>query len=72
MTTDRYGYLQGKQFAVELLQSCRETMKLPGGIQEIIENLERALDNKPPAHAAGIKFVIEQLRSSISLQKVKS
>lgn len=62
---DRYGFLQGKAFAVELLQSAKATLELPGGIQAIIDNLERALINKPPAHAEGIQAVISELKGAL-------
>lgn len=63
--TDRYSYLQGRHFAIDLLNSARATLQFAGGAQEIIANLERALGNKPAAHAAGIQSVIAEIKGAL-------
>lgn len=63
MTTHRQdGYLfrQGVQFAREMIESCRGDLTLV----PILQNLRRAMGNKPPAQAEGIKSIIELLESA--------
>lgn len=63
--TDRYSFLQGRHFAIDLLNSARATLQLAGGAQEIIANLERSLGNKPFWHAAGIKSIIAEIKGAL-------
>lgn len=63
--TDRYSFLQGRHFAIDLLNSARATFQLAGGAQDLIANLERALTNKPAAHAAGIQSVITEIKEAM-------
>lgn len=63
MTTHRQdGYLfrQGVQFAREMIESCRGDLSLG----PILQNLRRAMGNKPPAQAEGIKSIIELLENA--------
>lgn len=63
MTTHRQdGYLfrQGVQFAREMIESCRGDLTLG----PILQNLRRAMGNKPPAQAEGIKSIIELLENA--------
>lgn len=63
--TDLYSFLQGRHFAIDLLESSRATFQLAGGAQDLIANLERALGNKPASHAAGIQSVIAELKGAL-------
>jgi len=54
---DFYGYRMGVAFAREMLESVRENIS----VAPVIENLQKAMGNKPPAMAAGIKSVIDLL-----------
>lgn len=63
MTTqakDFYGYRQGVAFAREMLESINENISLA----PVIDNMRRALDNKPPAQREGIQSVIRLLEKA--------
>lgn len=57
---DFYGYRQGVAFAREMLESVNENISLA----PMIDNMRRALDNKPPAQREGIQSVIRLLENA--------
>lgn len=55
---DTYQYLQGKRYAIDLLQATRSTLSEPSLIGDLIKNLEAGCANKPQSFADGIRSIV--------------
>lgn len=64
---DGYGFRQGVAFAREMIESCRGDLTLA----PILQNLRRAMGNKPPAQAEGIKSIIDVLENARDIQALR-
>lgn len=57
---DLYGYRQGIAFAREMVMSVTGNLS----VEPVLEDLRRALGNKPPAMAEGIRYVIDLIEKA--------
>lgn len=57
---DLYGYRAGIAFAREMVMSVTGNLS----VEPVLENLRRALGNKPPAMAEGIRYVIDLIEKA--------
>ena len=64
---DGYLFRQGVAFAREMIESCRGDLTLA----PILQNLRRAMGNKPPAQAEGIKSIIDILENARDIQALR-
>lgn len=64
---DLYGYRQGIAFAREMVLSVTGNLS----VEPVLENLRRALGNKPPAMAEGIRYVIDLLEEARDIRAMK-
>lgn len=62
---DTYQYLQGKAYALDLLQSARSTLTEPSLVGDLLKNLEDGCANKPVSFAEGVKFITLLVRVSV-------
>lgn len=62
--TDQYLLLQGRQFALDLLESFGEQLYSPKGVAHAIDRLTSATQNKPEGYVAGIQDIIEALQKA--------
>lgn len=62
--TDQYLLLQGRQFALDLLESFGEQLYSPKGVAHAIGRLTAAKQNKPESYVVGIQDIIEVLQKA--------
>ncbi|WP_338523326.1 hypothetical protein NUH87_26585 [Pseudomonas batumici] len=60
---NRVMYLEGRQFAVDMVEHAGDTLTEPAHIAKLVQALIRAAVSRPPSHAKGIKDVIELLEA---------
>lgn len=64
---NRYMFLQGRSWAIELADSLRESP-----IEVVVRRLAAASAGKPGSHAAGILSVVTEIRDGDAVEKAKS
>lgn len=64
---DLYSYRQGIAFAREMVLSVTGNLS----VEPVLDNLRRALENKPPAMADGIRYVIDLLEEARDIRALK-
>jgi len=62
--TDQYLLLQGRQFALDLLESFGEQLYSPKGVAHAIARLTAATQNKPESYVAGIQDIVEVIQKA--------
>ena len=60
---NRVMLLEGRRDATEMVFAQRATLKLPNGLTQVITNLKKLAEGRPPSSAAGIAEVVELLES---------
>ncbi|MFJ7792943.1 hypothetical protein [Pseudomonas sp. NPDC096950] len=63
---NQYLRLQGRQFALDLVESLGEQLYTPKGAADAITKLTAATQNKPESHAVGMRDIIEVLQKALS------
>ena len=61
---NQYMRVQGRQFALDLVESLGEQIYTPIGVTNAITKLTAATQNKPESHAVGIQDIIEVLQKT--------
>ncbi|QAY92524.1 hypothetical protein [Pseudomonas sp. ACM7] len=61
---NQYMRVQGRQFALDLVESLGEQIYTPKGVANAITRLTAATQNKPESHAVGIRDIIEVLQKA--------
>ena len=61
---NQYMRVQGRQFALDLVESLGEQIYTPIGVANAITKLTAATQNKPESHAVGIQDIIEVLQKA--------
>ncbi|WP_341959259.1 hypothetical protein [Pseudomonas sp. RC10] len=61
---DRFGFMEGKNYALDAVRSMTALLSRPEGRQEIIQNLKRASAGRPVSQALGIWTVIEAIEAA--------
>jgi len=56
--------LQGRQFALDLLESFGEQLYSPKGVAHAIDRLTSATANKPESYVVGIQDIVEVLQKA--------
>lgn len=64
---DLYQYRAGIAFAREMVMSVTGNLS----VEPVLENLRRALGNKPPAMAEGIRYVIDLIERARDIRAMK-
>ena len=60
---DKYQLRQGKQYALDIVESCGALLKTSWGIKHLLARLERSTSIKPPSFAIGVYSVADILRA---------
>ncbi len=63
--TDQYLLLQGRQFALDLVESFGQQLYSAKGIADAVKRLAAATENKPESYALGINNVVDVLNNAI-------
>ncbi|MGV6394022.1 hypothetical protein ACTUVN_003255 [Pseudomonas caspiana] len=63
---DKYQLRQGKQYALDIVESCGAQLKNAWGIKDLLARLERSTGNKPPSFAMGVNSVADILRGHLA------
>ena len=63
--TDQYLLLQGRQFALDLVESFGQQLYSAKGIADAVKRLAAATENKPESYALGINSVVDVLNNAI-------
>lgn len=63
--TDQYLLLQGRQFALELVDSYGDRLYSAKGVGEAISRLAVASTNKPDSYVLGINNVVDALKKGL-------
>ncbi|MGO2703376.1 hypothetical protein ACTXN4_01795 [Pseudomonas helleri] len=61
---NQYMRLQGRQYALDLVDSLGEQLYTPKGVADAIAKLTATTKNKPESHVAGIRDIIEVLQKA--------
>ncbi|MFK3971140.1 hypothetical protein ACI2KS_10480 [Pseudomonas sp. NPDC087358] len=61
---DRFGFIEGKNYALDTARSMTALLTSPGGRLEIIQRLKRVAAGKPASQALGIWTVIEAIETA--------
>lgn len=61
---NQYMRLQGRQYALDLVESLGEQLYTPKGVANAIAKLTAATQNKPESHVVGIRDIIEVLQKA--------
>lgn len=64
--TDQYQQRMGKQYALDIVESCGAQLKNAWGIKDLLARLERSTGNKPPSFAMGVNSVADILRGHLA------
>lgn len=64
-TQDQYLLLQGRQYALDLVESFGQQLDSAKGISEAIIRLAAATQNKPESYAQGINDIADVLKGAI-------
>lgn len=56
--------LEGKRFALELVQALGSSIRNPSVVKQVIGNLTRTAIAQPSSYASGIKLVIDLLKGA--------
>lgn len=56
--------LQGKRFALEVVQALGSSIRNPSVVKQVIGNLTRTAIAQPSSYASGIKLVIDLLKGA--------
>lgn len=63
---NQYLRLEGRQFALELVESFGEQLYTLKGVAHAITKLTAATQNKPESHAVGVRDIIEVLQKTLT------
>lgn len=63
--TDQYLLLQGRQFALDLVESFGQRLYSPEGLADAVKRLAAATENKPESYALGINNIVDVLANAI-------
>lgn len=63
--TDQYLLLQGRQFALELVESFGQQLYSARGVADAVKRLAAAAENKPESYALGINNIIDVLKKAL-------
>ena len=63
--TDQYLLLQGRQFALDLVESFGQQLYSPKGLLDAVKRLDAAAANKPESYALGINNIVDVLNNAI-------
>ncbi|MHC8342278.1 hypothetical protein [Pseudomonas sp. RT6P73] len=63
---NQYLRLEGRQFALELVESFGEQLYTLKGVANAITKLTAATLNKPESHAVGVRDIIEVLQKTLT------
>ncbi|MEO8646298.1 hypothetical protein [Pseudomonas sp.] len=63
--TDQYLLLQGRQFALDLVESFGQQLYSTKGIAEAVTRLTAATENKPESYALGIHNIVDVLSNAL-------
>jgi hypothetical protein len=58
--------VQGRQFALDLVESFGQQLYSAKGIAEAITCLTAAMKNKPESYALGINHIVDVLKSALT------
>lgn len=61
---DLFGYREGRNYAIDTINSMPALLKRAGGPAEIAQNLKRAATGRPVSQALGIWSIIEMLEAA--------
>ena len=56
--------LEGKRFALEVVQALGSSISNPSVVKQVIDNLTRTAVAQPSSYASGIKLVIDLLKGA--------
>ncbi|WP_341524080.1 hypothetical protein AABC73_13950 [Pseudomonas sp. G.S.17] len=62
--TDQYLLLQGRQFALDLVESFGQQLYSAKGIADAVKRLSAATENKPESYALGINNIVDVLKNA--------
>ncbi|MGH8335118.1 MAG: hypothetical protein ACRES0_32495 [Pseudomonas sp.] len=63
---NQYMRLQGRQYALDLVESLGEQLYTPKGVANAIIKLTAATQNKPESHVLGIWDIVEVLQKTLN------
>jgi len=63
---NQYMRLQGRKYALELVESLGEQLYTPKGVANAITRLTAAMQNKPESHVVGIRDIVEVLQKTLT------
>lgn len=63
--TDQYLLLQGRQFALDLVESFGQQLYSHKGLSDAVKRLDAAAANKPESYALGINNIVDVLNNTI-------
>jgi len=58
---DQFGFREGRNYALDTINSMPALLKRVGGLAELTQNLKRAATGRPVSQALGIWSIIEML-----------
>lgn len=61
---DQWGFREGHKDATDFVLSMTATLKMPGGKQQVIDQLKQAAGRRPDSQALGMWRVIELLEEA--------
>lgn len=64
MAADRYQFLQGKAFAVDMLISLKSLINERVFLDPVVKRLEDGCANKPPSFVEGVHAVLSVVRAN--------